>query len=145
MQTYSEYIDIESTDKTDFIDVTSEVKAIVKKSGISEGIANIYTKHTTTAIRINENEPRLMRDIKEFLEKNAPQYRCYKHDDIDKRDVPEDEPRNAHSHLKSLFMGASEAIPIIGNELVFGQWQCIFFVDLDGPRARQMLVHIIGK
>jgi len=145
MRIISEELALESTEKTDFIDVTDQVKEIIKNSGVKNGIANIYTTHTTTAIRINENETRLLHDVKCFLDQNAPRFKCYKHDDIDKRDVPSDEPLNAHSHLKSLIMGASETVPILNQEPKLGQWQCIFFVDLDGPRRRKMYVHIIGK
>ena len=136
---------VDSSEKSDFIDVTEKVRNIVINSRIKQGIANIFTKHTTTAIRINENEKGLMQDIKCFLEEKCPPFRDYKHDDIENRPVPPDEQINAHSHMKSLLMGTSETIPIINGKLALGKWQSIFFVDLDGPRKRKMLVHIIGK
>ncbi len=137
---------IDSTEKTDFIDVTEDIKGFVRDSGISDGIINIYTTHTTTAIRINENEEGLINDAKSWLEKNAPGLGQYRHDDMEKRKgIPVDEPVNGHSHLKSLIMGASETIPVIGCSLKLGTWQRIFFVDLDGPRKRRMIMHILGK
>ncbi len=146
MKICTEEIAVESSDKTDFIDVTDKVGEIVSSSGIKNGIANIYTTHTTTSIRINENEAGLIEDIKRFLEKKAPPFKSYMHDNIEKRhDVPVDEPANAHSHLKAIIMGASESIPVIGSSLVLGRWQRIFFVDLDGPRKRRMLVHVMGE
>jgi len=139
-------IELNSCEKTDFIDVTDPINDAVEKSGIKNGIANLFTRHTTTAIRINENEQGLLKDTKEFLECYAPRFRSYCHDDMEKRpDVPVDEPANAHSHLKSLVMGASESIPLINGHIALGRWQRIFFVDLDGPRSRQMIIHIIGE
>jgi len=146
MKCFTEEIEINSSEKTDFVDVTEDIKKVVGALKVMDGIANIYTTHTTTAIRINENEERLLNDAKHWLENNAPGFKKYKHDDIEKRkDVPVDEPANAHSHLKSLIMGASETIPIINSKLVLGKWQRIFFVDLDGPRKRKMIIHILGK
>jgi len=146
MECFTKEIRIDSSEKTDFIDVTELIKKHITMSRIENGIANIYTTHTTTAIRINENEERLLHDAKKWLEENAPGFKKYKHDDIEKRkDVPVDEPANAHSHLKSLIMGASETIPIINSKPVLGQWQRVFFVDLDGPRKRKMVIHIMGR
>jgi len=146
MEILTKEICIDSTEKTDFIDVTENIMKFVKNSKIAKGIANIYTTHTTTAIRINENESGLLNDAKLWLDKSAPGFKEYKHDEIENRkDVPIDEPVNAHSHLKSLIMGASETIPIINSQLKLGNWQRIFFVDLDGPRKRRMIIHIVGK
>jgi len=146
MITHTEEICLDSTEKTDFIDVTDFVKNTVEESKCNMGICNIYTQHTTTAIRINENEKGLMKDIRCFLETKVPPFNEYQHDDIDRRkDTPPDEPCNAHSHLKSLILGASESLPIIKNNIALGKWQRVFFVDLDGPRKRKMIIQIIGK
>jgi secondary thiamine-phosphate synthase enzyme len=145
MQILTEQISIESSDKTDFIDVTDEIKKVICDKKICKGIVNVYTTHTTTAIRINEKEDGLLLDVKKWLDESAPGFKKYKHDDIENRkDVPVDEPANAHSHLKSLIMGASETIPIINSKMVLGEYQRIFFVDLDGPRKRKLIVHILG-
>ncbi len=145
MQIFTKEIALDSSNKTDFIDVTEQVISIVKESEIKKGIVNIFTKHTTTAIRINENETGLINDLKVFLEKKAPQFKKYAHDEIEKRPVPSDEPINAHSHLKSCLMGASETIPLINSGIALGKWQRIFFVDFDGTIKRKMIVHILGE
>jgi secondary thiamine-phosphate synthase enzyme len=143
---FTREISLDSAEKTDFIDVTGQVRKAVLDSKVRTGIINIFTQHTTTAIRINENEKGLLRDTKRFLEDKCPPGGCYHHDDIEERpDVPSDEPINAHSHLKSIIMGASETIPIFEGEPKLGQWQSVFFVDRDGPRKRKMLLHIIGE
>jgi secondary thiamine-phosphate synthase enzyme len=146
MKIFTREIALESTEKTDFIDVTKLVKDFIAESNVKSGIANIYTTHTTTAIRINENESGLIEDAKKYLEESAPRFTQYKHDDMEERkNVPEDEPSNAHSHLKSIILGASETIPIINSQIMLGQWQSILFVDLDGPRKRKMYLHVIGQ
>jgi secondary thiamine-phosphate synthase enzyme len=145
MDTFTKDIELSSSEKTDIIDVTERVKAIVAESRISSGIVTLFTTHTTTAIRINENEKGLLLDIKKFLEQKVPPFRQYEHDNMDARDVPEDEQINAHSHLKSLLMGTSETIPLHNASLALGKWQSVFFIDLDGPRERKMIVHVIGQ
>jgi len=135
-----------SSEKTDFIDITEQISGLVRESGMADGICTIFTKHTTTAVRINENEKGLLRDIACFLENNAPQSGCYEHDNMEKRpDVPVDEQVNGHSHLKSLLLGSSESIPFESGRLCLGKWQAVLFIDLDGPRKRKVLVQIIGN
>jgi len=145
MDYFTKIIELKTTEKIDFIDVTKKVKKIVKESGIVNGIVSLFSTHTTCSIRINENESGLMEDLKRFLEKIAPSHLKYFHDDIEKRNCPEDEQINAHSHIKSILLGTSETIPLINSELSLGKWQSIFFIDLDGPRQRKMIVHIVGK
>jgi secondary thiamine-phosphate synthase enzyme len=88
--------------------------------------------HTTARININEREPQLQRDMLTFLKRFVPRDGDYLHnlEPIDGRD-------NAHSHLLGLFMNSSEVIPLAGDALVLGEWQSIFFIELDGPRERR--------
>jgi len=145
MKVVSEVIQVESIAKIDFIDVTKKVAEAIKKSTITNGFVNIFSTHTTSAIRINENEPRLLKDLKCFLEEQVPSCNPYLHDEIDKRSVPEDEKINAHSHIKAWLLGTSENIPLIDKKMLLGKWQSIFFVECDGPQKRQMHITIIGN
>lgn len=146
MRHYSSTVSIISNERLQFIDITQKMKEIVKKSNIRNGIASVYSTHTTSCIRINENEPRIIDDFKCFLEELAPSSKSYRHDDINKRNCPKDERINGHSHCKSLLLGASETIPIINNKLQLGKWQSIFHVDLDGNnRKRKIIVKVIGE
>jgi len=145
MKHYNSTILINSDEKLQFTDITQKIKEIINKSEVKNGIASIYSTHTTSCIRINENEPRLIDDFRSFLEELAPSSRSYKHDDIELRDCPKDERINAHSHLKSLLLGASETLPISNKKIQLGKWQSIFHVDLDGSnRKRTIIVKIIG-
>ena len=131
---------------TELVDITEQIRRIVKGSGIINGLVNVFTRHTTSAIRVNENEPLLMHDIKDFLNRLAPRDNGYRHDQLEKRDCPPNERINAHSHLRALLMGASECIPVLNRELGMGRWQSIFFVDLDGcDREREVLVQVLGE
>lgn len=130
-----------------FIDLTDRVQAIVRDSGIQHGQAIVFTRHTTAAIRINENEPELMRDFVAFLERVAPEAHPYYHNDFEVRTVnmTDDECANAHAHCRQLLMAASETIPIVDGDLCLGTWQRIFLVELDHARERSIVVQVLGQ
>ncbi len=125
-----EILTIKSKNEFELIDITDKVREFVKRN-VKNGIVIVFTKHTTTALIINENEHGLLQDIKETLFKLIPKRGNYKHDYID---------NNAHSHLKSIILNTCLVIPIINNEMVLGTWQRIFLVELDGPRERKIIV-----
>ncbi len=130
----------------EFIDITEAVMQAVRKSGIKNGFLNIQTKHTTTAILINENEPLLIEDFKTSLEQLIPSNRLYHHDNFEKRTVnltPEERP-NGHSHCKALFLKTSETVNLLDGFLQLGRWQRIFFLELDAARNREVSVMILG-
>ncbi|MDO5850290.1 MAG: secondary thiamine-phosphate synthase enzyme YjbQ, partial [Methanobacteriaceae archaeon] len=104
---------------------------------IANGIVNIFSKHSTTGIVINENESGLLSDFKKSLEDLIPSSNNYKHDRID---------NNASSHLHAFLLGSSQTIPIIDGKLNLGTWQSVFFVELDGPRVnRTITLTFIGE
>ena len=129
-----------------FIDITDEVQEKVTESGVREGIVTVFCRHTTAAIRINENEPLLLSDMEEFLKRVAPRELYYRHNDfsIRTKNMTEDECPNAHAHCQHLLLGASETIPVVEGRLALGRWQRIFLVELDRPREREVLVHVQG-
>ena len=138
-------INLHTKKQIELINITEKVNEIVKNSNVKEGVVTIFSKHTTTGIRINENEERLFMDIKIFLEKIASTSNKYLHDDIELRNCPKNERINGHAHIKSLILNSSEIIPIVNNEMVLGKWQSIFFIELDGKRNREVIVQTIGK
>jgi len=128
-----------------FIDITDEVVEATRRSGVQNGFAIIFTKHTTAAIRINENEPALIADMEQMLEKIAPSCHDYAHNRYAHAFSNNGERPNAHSHCQQLLLGTSEAVPIVSGEMVFGQWQRIFLVELDHGREREVVVHLVGE
>ena len=131
---------------TQFIDITDEIEAFVAASGVTHGIVNIQSLHTTTAIVLNECEPLLLSDFSTLLARTAPRAFWYRHDDFEARTVnmQPDERANGHSHCRALLLGASAALNVAGGTLQRGRWQRIFFVELDGPRRREVSVLLMA-
>lgn len=129
----------------DLIDLTPELRRLVQELGIKDGLLTVTSRHTTTAITINENESRLLDDLKDFFRRLAPPEAAYRHNDIHLRDCPPDEPENAHAHLLAMVTGSSEVVAIVDGDLDLGRWQSVFLVELDGPRERTVSVQVIGE
>ncbi len=139
-------LNLESRKAPEFIDITDHIHDCVKQSRVRNGCVVIFSRHTTAAIKINENEPLLLKDMEEFLERIAAKEDYYLHNDFTIRTVnmTENECPNGHAHCQHLIMGTSETVPIIDGALPLGQWQRIFLVELDRPRTREVLVQIMG-
>src|SRR5919202_2176604 len=131
---------------TQFIDVTDQIEAVVRESGIENGVAVAFSAHTTAGVAINQAEPLLLDDMRRLLERFASRDADYQHDDLTIRTVnlEPNERANGHAHCQRLFIGASESIPIVAGRLQMGRWQRIFFVELDGPRPRHLVVQLMG-
>ena len=140
MQYIIKTIKVQTTKPIEIIDISSEVADALSSSALSAGQVTIISQHTTAYININEKEERLIEDMETFLKRFAPKDGNYLHNlnPIDGRD-------NAHSHLLGLLMNTSETIPFSQGKLLLGQWQSVFFVELDGPRQeRSILLQISG-
>lgn len=138
---------LEATKELEFIDITQRVQDCVADSAVHTGFVVVYSKHTTAAIKINENEPLLLEDMEKFLEHVSPRNGHYKHNDFSVRTVnmTEDECPNGHAHCQQLLLGTSETIPIIDGLIQFGRWQSIFLIELDHPRPREVIVQVVGE
>ena len=138
---------IETNSAPEFIDITERVLGHVRDTGVHDGLVNVYSRHTTAAIKINENEPLLLQDMEEFLRRIAHPDAYYRHNDFTVRTVnmTEDECPNGHAHCQNLLMSTSETLPIVGGEVQLGTWQRIFLVELDTyrPRPRQVLLTVL--
>lgn len=122
------------------VDLTEPIVQWVAASGVRNGLLTVMSMHTTARVALNEREFRLQEDMVAFLQRVAPSDAHYAHN----TDTVDDRP-NAHAHLLSLFMNASETIPVADGALMMGDWQSVFFVELDGPRARRELqLQLIG-
>ncbi|MEB3199870.1 MAG: secondary thiamine-phosphate synthase enzyme YjbQ [Synechococcaceae cyanobacterium] len=124
-------------------DITAELQALVERSGLRDGLLVAAGQHTTTALVVNENETRLLEDIRRTFLQLVPAELAYLHNDLELRpDVPPDEPRNAHSHLIALMLGNHLTLPICDGLLGLGRYQAVLLVELDGPRQREVLVQL---
>jgi len=140
MKCKQDSIEIASGAPLQLIDITERVRERVAAAGLRDGLVTVLSRHTTARVNLNEREERLQRDMVAFLERMAPADGDYGHnlDTVDGRP-------NAHSHLLGLFVNASESIPVRDGALVLGEWQSLFFVELDGPRPRrQVLLQLLG-
>lgn len=132
---------------TQFIDLTDQVERFVADTGLQHGIVNIQSLHTTTAIILNEHEPLLLSDFSSLLARAVPRAAFYRHDDPVARtvNVEPGERANGHAHCRALLLGASASLNVIDGRLQRGRWQRIFFVELDGPRAREVSILALGE
>ena len=131
-------------------DITDEVNEAVRESGISQGIACVYSPHTTCCVRVNEFEHGFLEDFAALLKRLVPREEYYAHDDWDKRTenfCEEDvEFANGHAHCMSMLLGsAGEAIPVADRQLQLGTWQRVLFLELDRERDRRWLVQVVGS
>ena len=127
-------VEVKTGKRVEVLDITDRVRDAVRKAGNKDGIAVVYTLHTTTAIAINEAEPGLMDDIVSTLSKLIPAGAGYKHDRVDD---------NADAHIRAVILGNSVVVPVENGELMLGTWQRILFIELDGPRTRRVLVKVV--
>lgn len=118
----------------EFIDLTNHVQAAVAKSGIRNGLVNVFAPHATGVLILTENEYGLLEDIKAFLEKIVPRNRDYSH------------PSNAHAHLRSMLLPPDRTLPVVDGRVEFGTWQSLMFVETDvHPRRRTVIIQVMGE
>ncbi|ACF14165.1 protein of unknown function UPF0047 [Chloroherpeton thalassium ATCC 35110] len=141
MQYIIQKISFPTTEPIEIVDITEKVKALVADCGITNGLVTLISNHTTAYININEREEMLLKDMATYLKRLVPRDGDYLHNlkPIDGRD-------NAHAHLMGLFMNTSESIPLSAGKFILGEWQSVFFIELDGPREkRSVTIQIIGE
>jgi secondary thiamine-phosphate synthase enzyme len=131
-------------------DITAEVNDAVRESGIRDGIACVYSPHTTCCVRVNEFETGFLEDFARLLKSLVPSDGYYAHDDWDRRTeniCAEDmELGNGHAHCMAMLLGtAGESIPVRDGELALGTWQRVLFLELDRERDRRWIVQVVGS
>jgi secondary thiamine-phosphate synthase enzyme len=137
MKTYREELWFETKTRRAYINITPEVERIVSKSGVREGLVLVNAMHITASVYINDDEPGLLQDYDEFLERLAPQGARYRHND-----TGED---NGDAHLKRQVMGREVVVAITNGKLDVGPWEQIFYGEFDGRRRKRVLVKVIGE
>ena len=136
---YSEYINRETKGYTDILDITDDIKRIVSRSGIQNGLVTIGVSSSTSAITTLEFEPGLISDLRKALEIIAPEKGPYAHDE-------KWHDGNGFSHVRSSLIGTSKTIPITSKSLLLGTWQQVILIDFDNrPRSRKVFVQVFGE
>lgn len=138
MKFHTEYLTINTQDKIEIINITSQVEDILNSSGVKDGLCLINAMHITASVFINDDESGLKEDFKEWLEKLAPfDVKKYKHNLTGEE--------NAHAHIKRSIMGREVVAAVTKGKLDFGPWEKIFYGEFDGQRKKRVLVKIIGE
>ena len=137
MKSHTEYLTFNTKKHREYVHITPQVEAAVRKSGVREGMVLVSAMHITAGVYVNDNEPGLIDDIDEWLDKLAPFREDYRH-----HKTGED---NGDSHLKSLLVHHQVILPITGGKLDLGPWQRVFYAEFDGQRNKRVIVKVIGE
>ena len=137
MKVLTEYITLHTKTHRAYVHITPQVEALVKKSGVREGMVLVSAMHITAGVYVNDNEPGLIEDIDQWLEKLAPFNPNYQH-----HQTGED---NGDSHLKALLIHHQVIVPITAGRLDLGTWQRIFYAEFDGQRDKRIIVKVMGE
>jgi len=128
-------LSVKTRERTELVDITSDINRLVQKSGVDQGLCMLYVPHTTAAITINESaDPSVKSDILMILNQIIPWETNYRHLE-----------GNSPAHIKTTLVGSSELIAIENKQLVLGTWQGIFYCEFDGPRSRKLHVRIVEE
>jgi len=139
MNSLTEYLTFKTKTRIAFVNITSQIEKLIKKSGIKDGLCLVNAMHITASVFINDNEKGLHKDYEKWLEELAP------HSPIDHYDHNKTGEDNADAHLKRQVMGREVVIAITNGQLDFGPWEQIFYGEFDGKRKKRVLVKIIGE
>ena len=139
MKSLTRYLTFRVPVRMDFVNITRDVEEIVLESGIKEGLCLVNAMHITASVFINDDEPGLHQDYKDWLEALAPNepHSRYRHNR-----TGED---NGDAHLKRQIMGREVVIAVTAGRLDFGTWERIFYGEFDGRRPKRVLVKVIGE
>jgi len=139
MKSLTEYLTFTTKNRREYINITDTIEALVRKSGVNEGLCLVNAMHITASVFINDDERGLMQDFDDFLEGLAPHEPTsrYRHNR-----TGED---NGDAHIKRTIMGREVVVAITNGKLDFGPWEQIFYGEFDGRRPKRVLVKIIGE
>ena len=146
MKIHKKKVDLRTDKQFQIINITDQIKAVIAESGVKNGQVLVFCPHTTAGLRLNHDEPLLHQDIMKMMYRLVPVDVNYAHDVFEIREnVSVGERSNGHAHVKSFLLGSSETIPIENSQLILGQRQSVFFVEMDGGRSRDYIVQVMGE
>ncbi|MGI9952515.1 secondary thiamine-phosphate synthase enzyme YjbQ [Moorellaceae bacterium AZ2] len=137
MKSYTKYLWFNTAQRREYINITGEVEKAVEESGIQEGMALVSAMHITAGVYVNDDEPGIIQDIDEMLEKLAPYGKPYRH-----HRTGED---NGDAHLKSILVHHQVIVPVTKGKLDLGPWQQIYYAEFDGQRRKRAIIKVMGE
>ena len=139
MKSLTEYLIFNVKTRRGFVNITDDIRKLVIKSKIQEGLCLVNAMHISASVFINDNESGLHQDYEKWLEHLAP------HEPIEQYEHNKTGEDNADAHLKRQIMGREVVVAITAGQLDFGPWEQIFYGEFDGCRPKRVLVKIIGQ
>jgi secondary thiamine-phosphate synthase enzyme len=137
MKSATEYLWFNTAQPREYINITSRVEEVVKKSGIREGMVLVSAMHITAGVYVNDAEEGLIHDIDEWLEHLAPFRQDYRHHRTGET--------NGDAHLKSLLVHHEVIVPVTGGNLDLGPWQQVYYAEFDGRRRKRLIIKVMGE
>ena len=137
MKIHNDFMTVQTKKSREFMNITPNVKFAMEKSGIRDGIILVNTLHANCAVFVNDEEPGLLEDVDEWLEKLAPRREDYKHGSKFES--------NASAHLQGLLANHQVVVPISDGRLELGPWQQVIYAELDGQRPKRILIKVLGE
>jgi secondary thiamine-phosphate synthase enzyme len=138
MAVSTQQIKLSTEGDNDVHDITAEVAAAAKESGVRNGLVSVFVPGSTAGVTAIEHEPGMIRDLQEFLDRSAPRDSGYHHN--------HGGDSNGHAHVRAAFIGPSLTVPLIDGRMALGTWQQIVLIDFDDrPRKREVIVQTVGE
>ena len=135
MATHTDYLVMRTARPREFVNLTEQVRSIVRRSGVAEGFVLVSSMHITSAVFVNDNESGLLRDIERWADRLAPP------GDYEHHRTGES---NGDAHLKNLLLGHQVVLPVSGGDLDLGPWEQLFYGEFDGQRPKRVVVKVVG-
>ena len=135
MASRTEYLVMRTERPRQFVNITEKVRAVVRTSGVREGLALVSSMHITAAVYVNDNESGLLRDIEAWADRLAPPGDYLHHRTGE---------TNGDAHLKNLLLGHQVVLPVTKGDLDLGPWEQVFYAEFDGQRPKRVIVKVVG-
>jgi len=133
----TEYLDFNTRQKREYINITEKIEDVIHRSGIQEGMVLVSAMHITAGVYVNDAEEGLIEDIDEWLEQMAPFRSDYQHHRTGET--------NGDAHLKSLLIHHEVIVPVTSGRLDLGPWQQIYYAEFDGRRRKRLIIKVMGE
>jgi secondary thiamine-phosphate synthase enzyme len=131
----TEYLVMNTRQPREFVNITDRVRAIVRASGVDDGLVLVSSMHITAAVYVNDNESGLLEDIAAWADRLAPPGEYAHHRTGE---------RNGDAHLKNLLLGHQVVLPVTKGDLDLGPWEQVFYAEFDGRRPKRVVVKVVG-